>query len=224
MKTIDVIGGTDDPSEGPLIDDVRAALEPLADPGRAGPMSAYMRGQFPFLGVQAGPRRAATRAALRARGQIPDWPWVHALWAQPEREFQYVAADHLARARLSAADLPQLRRIITTKSWWDTVDMLAKPIGRAAAPETMREWAVEENPWIRRVAILHQLGRRESTDADLLAEIILANLGGGGFFIDKAIGWALRDYARTDPDWVRSFVGKHELAPLARREALKHFR
>ena len=95
-----------------MLADARAALESVADPARAQPMADYMRGQFPFLGVQAGPRRAATKALLR--GPDADWPWVHALWAEPEREFQYLACDHLARARLHDADLPHLRTIITT--------------------------------------------------------------------------------------------------------------
>ncbi len=208
-----------------MIRDVRTTLEAVAEPGRAQKMSAYMRHQFPFLGVPAPARRAATRDLIRWRGPEPDWPWILELWRQPEREFQYVAGDHLARARLTPADLPRLRGLITEKSWWDSVDIFPRPVGRIADADTMRAWARDGNLWVRRVAILHQLGRGEGTDEELLEEIIAANLDDAEFFITKAIGWALRDHARHNPAWVRACVDRHPgMAALARREALKHLR
>lgn len=202
----------------PLID---VALRPLADPARAAGMSAYLRGQFPFLGIAAPTRRSATKEVLRERRKALDREFVAECWSAAEREFQYVACDHLRDAPLHADDVAWLRTLIVRKSWWDTVDSLARPIGRAATPEQMRAWARDEDRWVRRVAILHQLGRREATDAGLLAEIIEVNLGSGEFFIDKALGWALREYSKTAPGWVRDFLATHEVSALTRREGLR---
>lgn len=203
----------------PFID---AALRPLADPDRAAGMSAYQRNRFPFLGVPAPARRSAVREILRGRRGALDRDLVEACWAAAEREFQYVACDHLRDAPLSAGDVPWLRSLVTRKSWWDTVDPLARSIGRAAAPAQMREWATDGDMWVRRAAILHQLGRREATDAALLEEIIRANLGSGEFFIDKASGWALREYSKTDPHRVRAFLAANGVSALTRREASKY--
>lgn len=207
-----------------LIEHIRSTLTDAADPARAEPMAAYMRHRFDFLGVPTPARRAATREVLRGRRHAPDWELVTACWVQPEREFQYVACDHLKHVPLTGEDVPRLKQLVATKSWWDTVDALAKPVGRAAEAATMRAWARDDNLWVRRVAILHQLGRRGDTDPALLTEVVLANLGSGEFFIDKAIGWALRDFARDDPDWVRGFLAEHGdgLSALSRREAGKH--
>jgi len=204
------------PATVTLID---AALLPLADPTRAVGMASYLRDQFPFLGIPTPARRAAVRALLP---RTVDWDLVDACWARPEREYQYVACDHLKKVTLTGEDLPRLRTLVTTKPWWDTVDALAKPIGAVASPADMGAWAVDENLWVRRVAILHQLGRRVETDTDLLGDILAANLGSGEFFIDKAIGWALRDYSKTDPAWVRGFLATHEMSALSRREGSKY--
>lgn len=181
-----------------------------------------MKDQFEFLGITAASRRQAVRPLLRElRGQVHH-ELVGDLWAQPEREFQYVACDHLSTAPVTEADVDFLRGLVLRKSWWDSIDALAKTIGRAATTTQMREWASDENIWVRRAAILHQLGRKEKTDAGLLAAVIEANLGSGEFFVDKAIGWALREYSRTDAAWVRDFLARTELAPLSRREASKY--
>lgn len=196
---------------------IEKALAGAADPARAAGMSAYMRGQFPFLGVPAGPRRVVTKGLLPRE---VDWDGIFQLLDHHEqREFHYVAGDAINRATLTRADLPQLRRFLTTKSWWDTVDLVAKKVGSVAEPADMLEWAVDENLWVRRVAIIHQLGR--GVDTHLLGEIIGRNLGSGEFFLDKAIGWALRDASKHHPDWVRRFVAETDLSALSRREALK---
>lgn len=198
---------------------IREVLEPLADPARAAEMTAYMRGRFPFLGIGTPVRRKATMPILRTlRGFDTDL--VTACFDAEQREYQYVACDHVRRVGIT--DLNLAERLIRTKSWWDTVDALAKPIGANHADDIMRAWAVHGDLWVRRVAILHQLGRKTDTDRDLLAWIIQQNLGSGEFFINKAIGWALRDLARHDPAWVRSFVDTTDLSSLSRREALKN--
>lgn len=223
---------------------IEAALEPLADAARAASMSAYMRGRFAFLGIPTPERRAAV-APLLARRAL-DWPLVWACWDAHEREYQYVALDHLRQVRVfPAAHLDDLRTLIVTKSWWDTVDSLAKVAGSALGADgaeaahvrdVIDAWATDENLWLRRVAIIHQLGfgaaagaaasgagrKRPVLDTARLTHAIEANLGSDEFFINKAIGWALRDYYRHAPDWVLEFCDSHELAPLSRREALKH--
>lgn len=197
---------------------VRQALQPLADPARAAGMSAYMRDQFPFLGVASTPRQDACKPILRSMIKF-DADFVADCFSADEREYQYVACDHIKRVGIS--DLSLAKALVQTKSWWDTVDAMTKPIGANYDDARMREWAVDTNMWVRRTAIIHQLGRRTSTDLALLGWIIEQNLGSTEFFINKAIGWSLRDLSRHDPSWVKAFVDATELAPLSRREALK---
>lgn len=178
-----------------------------------------MRGKFEFLGVKTPDRRRASKSFIAVHGPqvVPD------LWAEPEREFQYVGADVLwAKAsQLSSTDVEWLGGFVQQKSWWDTVDALAKTIGQVATAQQMLAWSVADNLWLRRVAIIHQLRRKASTDTALLARIIVNNVGSTEFYINKAIGWALREYSKTDADWVRGFVATHELSRLSQREALK---
>lgn len=194
-------------------------MDRYADPEVAAGQKAYMRGKFEFLGVKTPDRRRASKSFITAHGPrvVPD------LWAEPEREFQYVGADVLwAKAsQLSSTDVEWLGGFVQQKSWWDTVDALAKTIGQVATAQQMLDWSVADNLWLRRVAIIHQLRRKASTDADLLARIIVNNVGSTEFYINKAIGWALREYSKTDADWVRGFVATHELSRLSQREALK---
>lgn len=212
-----------------LFADLRAA----ADGERAAQMAAYMRDQFRYLGVQTPARRKISRPFLNAakKERLLDWDFVDACWQAEEREFQYVAADYLRKVRrlLIVADLPRIRGLAVTKPWWDTVDSLDATVGSIVAQsaegrELILEWARDESMWVRRLAIDHQLQRKESTDVELLSSIIEANLGSGEFFIDKAVGWALRDYSKTDPEWVRAFIAEHRqgMAALAVREASKY--
>lgn len=212
-----------------LFADLRAA----ADGERAAQMAAYMRDQFRYLGVQTPARRKISRPFLNAakKERLLDWAFVDACWQAEEREFQYVAADYLRKVRhlLTVADPPRIRGLAVTKPWWDTVDSLDATVGSVVAQsaegrELILKWARDENMWVRRLAIDHQLQRKESTDVELLSSIIEANLGSGEFFIDKAVGWALRDYSKTDPEWVRAFIAEHRqgMAALAIREASKY--
>lgn len=207
-------------------------------------MSAYLRNQFPFLGLKSGRRREIARPYLKQAKQearqlykenpeavIIDWDFVHSCWQQEEREFQYIAADYLkdVRAYLKKEDLPQLQELITNKSWWDSVDALVKTVGYLAQkyPELkdqLLDWSSSDDIWLRRTSIINQLSMKDETDTDLLEQVIINNLGSREFFINKAIGWALRDYARTNEDWVVNFLRKYKgkLAPLSWREANKH--
>src|SRR5699024_11179147 len=119
-------------------------------------------------------------------------------------------------------DLGFAKALVQTKSWCDTVDSLAKPIDANHDDDLMKTWTLDEHFWVRRIEIIHELGRKENTDAALLAWIIEQNLASSEYFINKAIGWALRDFARHDPSWVRAFVDATDLSPLSLREALKN--
>jgi 3-methyladenine DNA glycosylase AlkD len=214
-----------------LLTDMRAA----EDPELAEPMVAYMRGQFAFLGIKTPARKAMEKPLVRAaRTADADdvVAIVHELWAMDEREYQYVGSV-LMRAKgkhLGPRHLDDLHTFITTKSWWDTVDALAShPVGTLVSnyPDLvvkMDEWIDDDDFWVARTAILHQLRYKHDLDQDRLFGYVLKRAGDTEFFIRKALGWALRDYARVAPDAVRSFVGEHEakLSGLTKREALKH--
>lgn len=203
------------------------------DPERAVQMKAYMRNQFEFLGVPAGPRRKLSAPFFkqaRKDGTV-DWEFLRECWRKDEREFQYVGADYLnlKKQLLTPEDVPAIKKLALTKPWWDTIDSVDKTIGHIALkyPEvndTLVEWSVSDSIWLRRIAIDHQRLRKEQTDTELLEKIIEANLEDTEFFINKAIGWSLRDYSKTNPDWVRDFVKRHRdrMAPLSIREASKY--
>lgn len=209
---------------------VEAALAPLANPGNARPMAAYMKDRFDFLGVKTPDRRTVTRALIRDRHEAIIES-AEALWALPFREYQYVACDLLDRhaRHLPASALSRVLKLATGRSWWDTVDALAKTVGtivrnHPALAQRMEQLAASENMWLRRVAILHQLGAKQATDVERLFRICLLNAADPEFFIRKAIGWALRDYAYRDAAAVREFLERHRarLSPLTIREASKH--
>jgi 3-methyladenine DNA glycosylase AlkD len=216
--------------------DIRGVIELLrgnADPERAGQMAAYMKDKFPFLGIQTPLRKKLSREFLKEvrKSPVTDWNLIDELWALPEREFQYLAEDYLTTRQkfLVPADLDGIKRLATTKSWWDTVDSLDRIAGQIALayPEsnaTLLAWSTDDSMWLRRLAIDHQLVRKEATNTQLLAEILQNNLGQTEFFINKAIGWALRDYSKTNPAWVRNFIEEHrnQMAPLSIREASKY--
>ncbi len=217
---------------------VEAALAPLGSDERRAPMQAYMKGRFAFLGVQTPPRRAATMPLIRALG-TPESAWLldtaAALWQRPEREYQYVAVDLLARhhRQLRLEHVPALLVLARDKAWWDSVDGLAGVVGdvvcaarrdTAAAQTVMDAALVHADFWLRRIAMLHQLGWRADTDVGRLFDYARRLAPEPEFFIRKAIGWALRDYARHDAAAVRGFVAQMgaALSPLSRREAMKH--
>jgi 3-methyladenine DNA glycosylase AlkD len=195
-------------------------------------MSAYMRDQFPFLGIPTPERKNLSREFLKSVDKTSvNWKFVFKCWKQAEREFQYLAKDYLAAivAKLTPDDIPNFRKIAAWKSWWDTIDGLDVLIGDIALryPEVndiLLRWSVDKNFWLRRIAIDHQLLRKNKTNTALLARIIFNNFGQKEFFINKAIGWSLRDYSKTNPGWVRSFIKKHKtkMAPLSIREGSKY--
>ena len=220
-----------------LLAQIEGALRALADAQQAQPMRAYMQDQFAFLGIHATPRRQA----LRALPGLKDWTapallaLAEALWALPEREFQYAAVDLLAKyhRQLDLQSLPSLIALVQRKSWWDSVDALAGVVGDILlqarqqghdGQHTMDSCLGHSNVWVRRVAMLHQLGWKEQTDENRLLTYALRLASEPDFFIRKAIGWALRDYARTRPEAIRAFLAQHGqvFSGLTRREAGKH--
>lgn len=213
-----------------FVSQVRLALEPLADPVRAAPMVAYMKGQFPFLGVPTPLRRQASKPLIKSfQGDLI--AAAQGLWQLPEREYQYVACDLLRQYanRLTPGDLNGLRGLILDRSWWDTVDGLAVTVGEIIRQfpgqiNLMDEWIHAESLWLRRVALLHQLNWKSQTDSRRLFDYCLLRASDKDFFMRKAIGWALRQYARVDSEAVFQFVcrNKPKLSALSIREALKH--
>lgn len=212
-----------------------AAYGAAADPGRAAAMRAYMKDVAPFLGIPTPARRALSRTVL-AGTPHPDEADCTAIalrcWELPEREFHYFAVDCLRRhaSRCSSALLPVARHLATTVPWWDTVDLLAAHVVGtlvAADPKLtadMDAWITDGDLWVARTALLHQLTYKERTDADRLFAYCLIQSGHPDFFVRKAIGWALREYAKTDPGAVRAFLARERgrFAPLTVREALRN--
>ncbi|WP_229256950.1 DNA alkylation repair protein [Duganella lactea] len=208
-----------------------SALAAAANAERAPAMRAYLREQFDCLGVATPERRAAGRpllSELKDAGAEKLIEHAHALWRLPEREYQHVALDMLAMywEKLNSAHIPALLELAQIKSWWDTVDGLSGIIGDILRYQHhyMDNALRDNNMWVRRIALLHQLGWCDKTDEQRLLNYCLTLAGEKEFFIQKAIGWALRDYARYAPDAVRIFTReqKERLAPLSFREANKH--
>ncbi len=219
-----------------LVAFVQAELQALAQRERAARMQAYMKTDMPFYGVAApARRRIGRRLRERLRLETPaDYQQaVVALWTLPHREEKYlaigVAVDH---PRFIAFDqLPLYRRLIVEGAWWDLVDEVAAHlVGRVLLIDRVRtrplldRWVDDPDLWLRRSALISQLTHREETDADQLFGHCLRRAHETEFFIRKTIGWALRQYAHTDPEAVRAFLAEHgeKLSGLSRREASKH--
>ena len=226
-----------------LVGEIRRRIAEAADPARAPRMQAYMKSAMPFRGVASAPLAALCREVMAAH-PLPDraaWESaVRTLWDEAGyREERYAAlaltGHRYYRAYQDPAALDLYRHLVVTGAWWDYVDQIAVHrvggILRACPGEVaplLRAWAVDDDLWLRRTALLSQLGSKDRTDTALLAFVLEHNLEdsphGAEFFIRKAVGWALREHAKTDPEWVRAFVAGHRdrLSGLSRREALKH--
>ncbi|MED4585163.1 DNA alkylation repair protein [Brevibacillus choshinensis] len=207
-------------------------LTAQANRDTAGPMEAYMKNQFPFLGIKTPLRRELSKRLFREQGIPEDWDVVvRELWSLPEREYQYIALDLLEKVkkRFTPEHLELAEELITTKSWWDTVDYLAShTVGTlfrlypTLILTSNEHWLEGSNMWLQRTALLFQLSYKDKTNQELLFNNIRFCVGSKEFFIQKAIGWSLREYAKTNPDAVRHFVEMTSMANLSRREALKH--
>lgn len=200
----------------------------------ARPMEAYMKNQFPFLGIKTPEVRALAKDFLKERKKDKkiDWPFIWKCYGLPEREFQYLGLAYLGAVvnLLTPGDKDALEKLITTKSWWDTVDVIDAHVGDLCLryPElketVIAKWMVSQNIWLKRVSIDFQLRYKEKTDTDILSRAILTNTGTKEFFVNKAIGWSLREYSKTNPDWVRLFIDTHRdrLSALSIKEGSKY--
>ena len=196
-------------------------------------MSKYMLNKFEYIGIKTPERRKIFKNFFKEykNEEKIDWEFVNKCWENKYREFQYVGVDYLKnmKDKLTIDDIPKLKQLILKKSWWDTIDNLDMTIGALALKDSnvnkiLLEWSLDENIWLRRIAIDHQLLRKEKTDIELLEKILKNNLEQTEFFINKAIGWALRDYSKTNPEWVKTFIEKNRenMAKLSIKEASKY--
>jgi 3-methyladenine DNA glycosylase AlkD len=218
----------------PYVRGLEALFEKHMDVVQAAPMKKYMRDQFEYLGIKTPQSKALLKQFINEFGlpAISDLDMIlRDLWELPQREFQYAAVSLLGKIeeQLPAEFIETVEYLIITKSWWDTVDSIAgSTVGThfrrypAIREKYLARWRKSDNFWLRRTAILFQLNYKKDTDFELLSAIIRENLGSKEFFINKAIGWALRQYARIDPMAVKTFVDSTPLHPLSKREALKH--
>ncbi len=216
-----------------VLDALEEALVQHAQPDLAAGMKAYMKQKFDYIGIQKPLRAQISKPFLKQLKDLKADPGevLRFCWAKHEREWQYIGMDYALKAKkLWKNDwLTTMEYCITHKSWWDTVDALAvhgvgdwlkvRPEVRAAA---VQRWRQSEVLWLERTAILFQLMYKKETNSALLADLCLQFADSKAFFIQKAMGWALRQYARTNSHWVKDFVAMHPLPKLTHREALKH--
>ena len=219
----------------PILDSLRSNLQARADAEVARGMQAYLKTDQPFYGVKSGPRREILRAARREfplDSQADYREVINDLWQGVHREEMYLALDvaEKCRAFRTLESWPIYVGLVESSTWWDTLDWIAaKLVGELVLEhrqleEYLVQWRVAPGMWVRRTSLLAHLKHKERTNTVLLAETILILAPEKEFFIRKAIGWVLREYAKSDPAWVRGFVGEHtdRLSGLSRREALKN--
>jgi 3-methyladenine DNA glycosylase AlkD len=206
-----------------------------ANPQNAAAMQKYMKDNFVYFGIKTPERKLIYKEFIALQGlpsyeELPEI--IRSLWQQPEREYQYFAIELLEKftKKFDNQIINLLEEMITQKSWWDSVDLLASHHVAdyfKKYPENIQnitaQWMVSQNMWLQRTCIIFQLFYKKQTDTALLFEHIRCCADSKEFFIQKAIGWALRQYARTDSQMVLKFVEENTLKPLSKREALKHF-
>ena len=196
-------------------------------------MKAYMKGNFELLGIKSPLRRHLQREFLKnidKKAPI-NKNLVKLLWNEDNREFQYLAIDYLVKVKkqLQREDIIFIEELITTKSWWDSVDIIASHlVGEICKmypnliDEYILKWSIDENMWLRRTSILYQLKYKENLDTRNLEKVIKANIEDKEFFIRKSIGWALREYSKTNKEWVRNFINNNQLSNLSIKESSKY--
>ncbi|MBF2028861.1 MAG: DNA alkylation repair protein [Oscillatoriales cyanobacterium C42_A2020_001] len=218
-----------------LVEWVTKEFERRRNPEKAIAMAAYMQNRFPFWGIQAPEQGQIAKHIFPHLKPFVDQAWLEQaallLYEQDQREYHYFAVNLLSKfgKQLTIAAMPTVEQLVVTHSWWDTVDAIASRIVGDLVlrfPElaaTMDTYSTYDNLWLRRVAILHQLNYKQETDVERLFRYCATNAESKEFFIRKAIGWALREYAKTDSEAVIEFVrdNRDRLSNLSKREALK---
>ena len=210
-------------------------FEKLKNEKEAIPMAKYMKNNFEFLGIHSKERKEAEKKVFKTitkeQKEFIDFNFTDKCYDNKYREFQYAALDYLILKKkyLNKNHIEKLKVYALTKSWWDSIDFLDRTIGDIALRDEsvnniLLEWSLSDNIWLRRIAIDHQLLRKDKTNTELLEKIIINNLNNKEFFINKAIGWSLRDYSKTNPDWVRDFIERHKenMSNLSIKEASKY--
>lgn len=207
-------------------------LELHRDEKQGRKMATYMQDRFEFLGIPKTKLKEYTKPFLHTARKMPfDWGFVDICWSKSYREAQYIGVQYILmfKTRMTTKDLRHIKYLITNKSWWETADSLDAVVGAIVKKDSklkkvMLEWSLSNDIWLRRVAIDFQQKYKEDTDKDLLAEIIINNLGSEEFFINKAIGWSLRDYSNVNPKWVEDFITDNEIRmnKLSIKEARKY--
>lgn len=204
-----------------------------SNPDLAKQMEKYLRNKFKFYGLKSPERRKSYHDLIKAekKNKKIDWKFLDQAWSDSHREAQYFVCDYLIslEKHLTFEDIDHIFYYVKSKQWWDTIDSLIKPIGKIGlrderVKELMLAWSKDNDFWVRRVAIEHQLLRKDKMNIELLEKILENNLNSSEFFINKAIGWALRDYSKTNPAWVRKFIENHisDMAPLSIKEGSKY--
>lgn len=204
-----------------------------SNPDLAKQMEKYLRNKFKFYGLKSPERRKSYRDLIKAekKNKKIDWKLLDQAWSDSHREAQYFVCDYLISLEkyLTFEDIDQIFNYIKSKQWWDTIDSLIKPIGKIGlrderVNDLMLIRSKDNDFWVRRVAIEHQLLRKDKMNIELLEKILENNLNSSEFFINKAIGLALRDYSKTNPEWVREFIENHvsDMAPLSIKEGSKY--
>lgn len=196
-------------------------------------MEKYMRNQFRFYGIPSPKRKAIYQDIIKTakKSKVIDWELLDVCYKDEFREFQYFVTDYLAALLkyLSYDDIIRMKDYLKHKQWWDTIDCFDGIIGYIGLVDSrvdtlMLEWSKDEDIWLRRIAIDHQLDRKSKTNTKLLEEIIVNNFGSTEFFVNKAIGWSLREYSKTNREWVQDFINRYhsQLDNLSIKEGSKY--
>ena len=219
-----------------FVNTLEAEFRLVSNPVIARQQMAYMKDNFDFLGLKSPNRREAQKPFLLSEYLPPKDQLeriIKQLWSKPEREFQYVAQELCSKykTQIDKGDIALFEYMIITKSWWDTVDYIAANLVGTyfiKFPELRKfhveKWISSNDIWLQRTAIIFQLKYKDEVDTEFLSYGIKSLLGSKEFFINKAIGWALRQYGKFNPIWVVDFCNNTELANLSRKEALRLIR
>jgi 3-methyladenine DNA glycosylase AlkD len=196
------------------------------------PMAKYMKNNFDFLGMKKPERMELSKEFIKEskKAKEIDWEFIDKCFELPEREFQYLSITYMDAVKnlFTADDMDKMGELIMTKSWWDSVDAISPIVGYICMKyphikeEVIDKWIFSDNIWLKRVSILFQLKYKGKTDANFLSKAILNNSDTNEFFVDKAIGWALREYSKTNKEWVRSFIDNSNLSKLSIKEVSKY--
>lgn len=218
-----------------LVQQIQTSLEHVKDPSRIVQMEAYMKNQFTFLGVMSGPRKIIFqqfKSELQKLSPEKYWDFIYECWANPYRELQYIGIDLLLasyKKNAQASDTAHLTFILSNHTWWDSLDLIAShTVGHFAQKypvqfkELAQDWEASTNFWLHRTLIIHQLKYKQQTNLALLQYYISVFRWNKEFFIQKAIGWSLREVSKWNPEWVSAVVASENLTGLAKREAMKY--